>query len=523
MYSIKTKLVAVITLLIVGLFTAAAILLIYEKQKELTGDIFFQSRTFGELTVDDIINDYNLYLAENSFLYFNREVSDVFQKTQNIDNLQIFNYTGELLYNYEEERERQYQGPAREATDETLLSQIQSFYPSARTLDGRTVFLKKDDDGNINYVNANENPVEPVGELERIDFFVFPVEDEFAVAYHVNYENLDALIRTDAIRIILLAVLAMAIGLILAIFISNRITRPIKKLKKSSEIIATGDFEHRVNIKTHDELEILGNSFNRMAADLDKSTKALVYKERVAKELELAKKIQNGLIPKEIPKLEGLDISAGIVPAEEIGGDVYDFLKRDENNTLFYLGDVTGHGVPSGILGSIANAMFYSHLNQPNIKEIMVEVNRVLKAKSPPNMFITLCLLNWAEDKKKLSYVNAGHEQIIRFNSSDKSVELLKGGGIALGMFPDINKMIQKQDVPIEKGDCAVLYSDGIPEAWRSEKEQYGMDRFKEAIQKYGTLKSATEIRNAILKEVSDFIGDHKRMDDITIMVIKRV
>jgi sigma-B regulation protein RsbU (phosphoserine phosphatase) len=83
--------------------------------------------------------------------------------------------------------------------------------------------------------------------------------------------------------------------------------------------------------------------------------------------------------------------------------------------------------------------------------------------------------------------------------------------------------MIQKQDVPIEKGDCAVLYSDGIPEAWRSEKEQYGMDRFKEAIQKYGTLKSATEIRNAILKEVSDFIGDHKRMDDITIMVIKRV
>lgn len=523
MYSIKTKLVAVITLLIVGLFTAAAILLIYEKQKELTGDIFFQSRTFGELTVDDIINDYNLYLAENSFLYFNREVSDVFQKTQNIDNLQIFNYTGELLYNYEEERERQYQGPAREATDETLLSQIQSFYPSVRTFEGRTVFLKKDDDGNINYVDANENPLEPVGELERIDFFVFPVEDEFAVAYHVNYENLDALIRTDAIRIILLAVLAMAIGLILAIFISNRITRPIKKLKKSSEIIATGDFEHRVNIKTHDELEILGNSFNRMAADLDKSTKALVYKERVAKELELAKKIQNGLIPKEIPKLEGLDISAGIVPAEEIGGDVYDFLKRDENNTLFYLGDVTGHGVPSGILGSIANAMFYSHLNQPNIKEIMVEVNRVLKAKSPPNMFITLCLLNWAEDKKKLTYVNAGHEQIIRFKSSDKSVELLKGGGIALGMFPDINKMIQKQEVPIEKGDCAVLYSDGIPEAWRSKKEQYGMDRFKEAIQKYGTLKSATAIRNAILKEVSDFIGDHKRMDDITIMVIKRV
>lgn len=522
MYSIKTKLVAIITLLIVGLFTLAAVLLIYEKQKELTQDIFFESRTFGELTANDIVENYNLYLAENSFVYFNREITGIFQKTQNIDTIKVFKYTGDVLYDSEQESERQYEGPAREVADSNLLKQIQAFYPSIRTLEGRIVYLKKNESGNIEYVDINENPVEPVGELERIEYFVFPVAEEFAIGYQVNYENLDALIRADAIRIILLAVLGMIIGLILAIFISNKITRPIKRLKKGSEIIATGDFEHRVNIQTHDELEILGNAFNKMAADLDKSTKALVYKERVAKELELAKKIQEGLIPKKIPKLKGLDISAGIVPAEEIGGDVYDFLKRDEENTIFYIGDVTGHGVPSGILGSIANAMFFSHLKDPNIKDIMVEVNRVLKAKSPPNMFITLCLLNWSEKERELKYVNAGHEQIIHYKNSDKSVDLLKGGGIALGMFPDIKKMIQEQNISLEKGDCAILYSDGIPEAWKTEKEQYGMDRFKEAIQKYGSLETATAIRNAILKDVSDFIGDHKRMDDITIMVIKK-
>jgi sigma-B regulation protein RsbU (phosphoserine phosphatase) len=228
------------------------------------------------------------------------------------------------------------------------------------------------------------------------------------------------------------------------------------------------------------------------------------------------------LIPKEVPVLEGLDISAGIVPAEEIGGDVYDFLKRDDNNTMFYIGDVTGHGVPSGILGSITNAMFFSEVTNPNLKDVMVEVNKVLKAKSLPNMFITLCLLNWDKTGKKMTYVNAGHEQIIHYSAASKEVSLLKAGGIALGMFPDITKMIEEQVVPFEPGDVIVLYSDGIPEAWKSEKENYGMDRFKATVQQCGELENSTIIRNSILKHVKEFIGNYKQMDDITIMVVKR-
>jgi len=277
-----------------------------------------------------------------------------------------------------------------------------------------------------------------------------------------------------------------------------------------------------VKIKTHDEIEILGNAFNQMAVDLDNSTKALVYKERVAKELEVAQKIQEDLIPKQIPKMEGLDISAGIVPAEEIGGDVYDFINKDENNIMFYIGDVTGHGVPSGILGSVANAIFFSKVKEPDLRKIIIDVNAVIKAKSPANMFLTLCLLNWDKTKNQLSYVNAGHEQMIHFNAQTQAVGLLKGGGIALGMFPDISKMVEEQILEMSIGDCVVLYSDGIPEAWKSQKENYGMERFKATVQQFGNLKSATEIRNSILKNVKEFMGDYKQMDDITIMVIKK-
>jgi len=522
MYSIKTKLVAVITLLIVGLFSIAAFLLIREKQKELTQNIYFQTRSFAELTAPNIASDYELYLKQKGFIYFNRGITEDFQRTQDVDLIQIFDYSGHLLYDSKEEKDAQYNGPIRVISDKNLQVQIKAHNPSILTRLGRIIYLKKDDSGKVLYVDENEHPVESLGDLEKLYYIVYPVDDQFAVTYYINYDNLDLLLRADTIRIVFLAIVGMIIGLLLAILFANKITKPLKKLTAGSGIIAKGDFQYRVNISTHDELEILGNAFNKMAGDLDESTKALVYKERVAKELELAQKIQKANIPKEIPKMEGLDVSAGIVPAEEIGGDVYDFLSKDENNTLFYIGDVTGHGVPSGILGSIANALFFSYANEPDLKKLIVNVNRVLKVKSLPNMFLTLCLLNWNKIDRKMSYVNAGHEQIIHFSGNNQEVELLKAGGIALGMFPNISKMIEEQVVPLEIGDSIILYSDGIPEAWKNEKENYGIDRFKSAVKQYGNLESAIAIRNAILQDVKAFMGDHKQMDDITIIVIKR-
>ncbi len=525
MYSIKTKLIAIITLLIVGLFGTAAFLLIREQQKDLTSDVFFRARSFGELTADDIVNNYNLYLEQQGFIYFNREITNIFSKTKNVDLIQIFNYSGELLYDSMQEGSGQYEGPERITENPELLNQIRAQNSSVKTSENRMVYLDKvqtNEGYEINYVDQNENPVESIGDLERIDYFVFPVQDEFAVVYHANYSNLDQLVRDATIRTLILAALGVVIGLILIIFVANRITKPLKILTKGAGIIGQGNFKHRIGIKTHDELEILGDAFNKMAIDLEKSTKALVYKERVAKELELAQKIQSDLIPKKLPELKGVDISAGLIPAEEIGGDVYDFLKRDENNTMFYVGDVTGHGVPSGILGSIANAMFYSNVNNPKLKDIMVDVNSVLKAKSLANMFITLCLLNWDEENQTLTYVNGGHEQMLHFNAQTGDVSLLKGGGIALGMFPDIKKMVEEQSAPFGPDDVLVLYSDGIPEAWKNEKENYGMDRFKATLQQYAKLPTATEIRNSILKNVKEFMGDYKQMDDITILVLKR-
>jgi serine phosphatase RsbU (regulator of sigma subunit) len=523
MHSLRSKLVVTISVLIIVLFGLASWLLIGEKEQELTEDIYNQARAFAELTASDIVNDYNLYLAQKSFVYFNREIQDVFQKFTDLESIKVINYSGEIVYDSEIEREQQYEGEIRKLDTAELQAQIQSRNPSVKTLNtNRVIYLKKNDQGEIQYVDENENPVRALGRSEKISYLVQPGSDEFAVVYGITYENLQARVNQSLARAGMLVAFGVGLSILIAFFYANGITKPLHRLTKGAKIIAKGDFSHRVEVKTKDEVATLGEAFNQMAKDLEISTKAMLYKERVAKELELAAKIQKELLPREIPKMPGLDLSAGLLPAEEIGGDCYDFLKIDENNLMFYLGDVTGHGVPSGIVVSIANALIYNYAGQADMTKILADVNKILKAKTTSSMFLTLVMMHWDSSVNKFQYVSAGHEQLIHYHAKDKKVTMAPAGGIALGMVPDISQMTEIQEIQMEPGDVVIAYSDGIPEAWKNEKEIYGMARLKRAVSEYSDLPTAIAIRNALIADVKEFTGKYKQQDDITVMVMKR-
>lgn len=523
MHSLKTKLIVAISVLIFILFGLTAGLFLGEKQRELTHDIFVTARSFAQLTASGIVADYNLYLPQQSFVYFNREIQQTFDKFQDLADVRIVTYSGELVYDSGTEAEKQYEGPAREITDENLLQQVQSRNPSVMTLDtDRLVYLKQNEEGVISYVDVNEEPVSPLAPDERIEYLVQPATDEFAVVYGLSYVNLQDRVNQTIMRSVMLAVFGIGLGILIAYLFASGITNPLKQLTAGAGIIAKGNFQHRVRVKTRDEIATLANAFNSMAQELEISTKALIYKERVAKELEIAAKIQKELLPREIPSIAGLDISAGLLPAEEIGGDCYDFMKPNDNSLLMYLGDVTGHGVPSGIVVSIANALIYNYADTKDIRDLLIRVNKILKEKTSSNMFITLVMLHWDALEKRLKFVSAGHEQMIHYHARDGKVSLTPSGGLALGMLPDISKQLQENEVPMEEGDCLIVYSDGIPEAWKNEKEMYGMTGLKRAVSEYGPLENALAIRNAILSDVKQFTGNWKQMDDITLMVLKR-
>jgi HAMP domain-containing protein len=523
MKSIKIKLVLAISALIVLLFSLATWLFINEKSTELARDIFVNSRNFADLTATKIAEDYKLYLAEKSFVYFNREIRTGFEQMPDLAAIQLVKYGGEVLYDSKTENEAQYEGTPRMIQDKVFLDQVQSRNPSIFSLDtDRVVYMKTDEMGKIGYVDADEKPVKEFDPREKIEYLVQPASDDMAAVYFISYQSLYDSVNQTVMRGVMLAVFGIGVGILMAFLYAGTLTKPLKKLTEGAGIIAKGDFKYRVVVKTRDEIATLAGAFNKMAQDLEISTKALVYKERVAKELELAAKIQKDILPRVIPKMPGLDISAGLLPAEEIGGDCYDFIKVDEQSLLMYLGDVTGHGVPSGIVVSVANALIYNYAQEADLKKLLLNVNRILKEKTSSNMFMTMVMMKWNDAANMLNYVSAGHEQMIHYHAKEKKVTLTPSGGIALGMLSDIGRTLSEEKLKMETGDVIVAYSDGIPECWKNEKEMYGMGRLKRAVNDYSDLPSAFAIRNALLADVKEYAGKYKQLDDITLIVLKK-
>ncbi|MBI2453231.1 SpoIIE family protein phosphatase [Candidatus Peregrinibacteria bacterium] len=523
MYSLKTKLVVIVSTLVLFIVFITAFLLIKEKEKELMQDIYLRSLSFAELTGKDIVQNYELYVLEGGSLYFQREMADVFSKNEDVFSIRLLSFSGDVLYDSSDSDDHQYGVQVPNIQDASLLNRVQAQYPSLFTQKTRRIlYLKKDTDFNFLTVDNFDQPIAPISDFERIANIVYPVNHRYALIYDISYENLENRIVHMRERIILLALFGIMISFIAAYLFSSRITKHIDLLVTGVRSIAKGDFKQRVNVKSHDEVSFLADAFNKMAKDLESSVKAKIYKERVAKELEMAAKIQKELLPKRIPDIPGLDIAAGLIPALEIGGDCFDFIRASKNDTLMYIGDVTGHGVPSGIIVAIANAVLYSLVNIDDMKEILIRTNQILQAKAGPNMFLTMLMLRWNSLQKSLFYISAGHEKMIHIDSKDKTLSLLEGGGMALGMLANIAPLLKERKVDFRPGDMLVLYSDGITEARSRGGKIYGLERLKDVLKINIHLQSAEAMKNVILSDVKDFTHGGKQSDDITILVIAR-
>lgn len=515
--SIRSKLIIAISLLMIVLFSFAAGLFIDEKKTEMANDIYLNSLAFSKLTAPVVVKDYEMYLEQNGFLYFNRGMKSLFEQNSDIASIKVVSFGGEILYDSLKDTDQRYNGEKR-LVDADLLKQIKSEFVSLKAKDGMVFYL---DPTTGKYTDETGKSIAEKKSGALIDYFVVPAGEKYSIVYGISYHNLDERVAVMMQRIIYLAVFGILLGIMMSLFMSSRITKHVAKLVVGAENVAKGDLKTRVDIETHDEIGFLGESFNKMTEDLEVSLEAKLYKVRVGRELELASQIQKQIVPKSVPIVKGIDIAAGLIPAEEIGGDMYDFI-CDRDRFLMYLGDVTGHGVPAGLLGAVANALFYGFEEEKDLAKIIVEVNRVLKAKTMPSMFMTLCLMEWDFEASKFRFVNAGHERIIHYKAKEKAAVLEPAGGVALGMIKDISGHTKVEEVHLEPGDFLVVYSDGIPEAWKNKDEIYGMQKFVRAVERFSDSPTANAMKTALLKDVNDFRDGFKQMDDMTIVVIKK-
>lgn len=516
-FSIKHKLSLLISALLIISIAVSGYFLIEQKRKDIKEDIWKNGVHFAELATKPLSDAYNLYYKSESFLFFERELRHIFSLNEDISQIKVANFAGEVLF----DSSLPVSSQQTSMVSDDIKTYLQDIKPIIIT-DKRAIYIKEGENGENLYVDENEKTVDSITYDENVQSIIYPSDDnQTRVIYSVSYQFLQE--RTlAAIRTIIIVLIAIAlVGLLIAFGFARKLIKPILELTTGAREIATGDLTVRVDVKSNDETMVLADTFNQMAIDLEKSIAVKLEHERVSKELEIARKIQKSILPAKPPQIEGLDIAVSSTPASEVGGDSYDFQKLSDGNYFFYLGDGTGHGVGASMLVALANAGFYAAtLDNTDAKKIVDNTNLILSQKTDPTSFLTCVACCWNVQNKKMQFVQCGHDQILLLKSTGE-LEALPAGGLALGMLPDISSKTEAVDINYQTGDMIFLYSDGIPEAYSAENVQLGMDAFKEIIKKQQGKATSQEVHDAILEEVRAYMGDYPQNDDISLLVVK--
>jgi len=256
---------------------------------------------------------------------------------------------------------------------------------------------------------------------------------------------------------------------------------------------------------------------------------AIIYsmaneKKRLDHDLEIARDIQRILLPAEAPAINGFQISGINVPARQVSGDYFDYIRVDDERLGVAIADVSGKGVPASLIMAICRSVLRSEAaRNPSPADVLRKVNRQLYPDIKEDMFISMAYLILDHERDGIMLARAGHDAPLLYKRQSQSVTPVKSPGMVLGIDSGnvFDRITSDFAVPLERDDCLVLYTDGVTEALNTEGDEFGLERTVESVR-----ASATDGARAIVKRVIDdvrnFTGSHPQNDDITLIAIRK-
>ena len=240
-------------------------------------------------------------------------------------------------------------------------------------------------------------------------------------------------------------------------------------------------------------------------------------KQKLEEELEIAKGIQRNLLPKEMPQLTNFQISAMSISSKQVGGDYYDIIKSEDGRYFIGIGDVSGKGVPASLLMANLQAFLKSITRQGyDIAASTQIINDLVSENTTDGRFITFFWLLLDDQKKEMTYVNAGHNPPLLIR--DKKITYLDKGGMLLGVMKTFVPY-ESEVVQLQKDDILVMFTDGVTEAKNREDEEYS-DKKLENLLTQKTFSSSEEIMDDVKKSIDEFVAGESQSDDITLIVL---
>jgi serine phosphatase RsbU (regulator of sigma subunit) len=275
---------------------------------------------------------------------------------------------------------------------------------------------------------------------------------------------------------------------------------------------------------TGDDLEIFHEAAYHAAVAIQniKLQSEHLEKKRIEKELEVARNIQNQLMPREIPAIEGLQLHGEYKPCFEVGGDYFDIIPVGSSKTALVIADVSGKGAGAALLMSNLQASLKMAISMDiALEEMVYKINNIIVENSLVSQFITFFVGIWDNGEKMLRYVNAGHNPPLIVSPNNK-VKKLSPTGIALGIKE--NQVHKSEEVLLSPGDLAIIYTDGIEEFFNYRLEEYGIDRMVKVF-KENRARHPREMIISLFQDLKKFSEGQKayHCDDLTIIAAKRI
>jgi sigma-B regulation protein RsbU (phosphoserine phosphatase) len=296
---------------------------------------------------------------------------------------------------------------------------------------------------------------------------------------------------------------------------------PIRGQRETQGIIGLADKESRDGYSNFDEADIrLLQNFASQAGVAIENAKFYaesLEKERYERELTVAATIQRNILPEKPPEIEGLQIAATTIPSRYVGGDHYDFVRKDDHY-FFTVADVSGKGIPAALLVSTLHASQHALMTHETCpKQLVSKISKSIFKSSLSNKFITFFLIQYFPQEQRIVTVNAGHNPPY-IVSANGEMRKLKTGGLVLGLMPEVEYSCEENT--IQSGDLIATFSDGVTEAMNMEDEEYGEERLESLLVKHRN-KSAQEVFDLIMADVESFTGGAPQHDDITLVIYK--
>jgi sigma-B regulation protein RsbU (phosphoserine phosphatase) len=282
--------------------------------------------------------------------------------------------------------------------------------------------------------------------------------------------------------------------------------------KQSEEPYSHGDLRLLESVAVHTGLALENSRLTTAVAQ------EAAQRERIHREIEIAREVQERLLPREGPHVAGLDYAGHCRPALTIGGDYYDFLETPTGEIGFALGDIAGKGVPAALLMASLQASLRGLTagGVGDLRELMAKLNRLVYDATPKNRFATFVYVLYESETGRLRLCSAGHNASLLVRNG--TVEWIRPRGIALGLARQAT--YEQVEITLEPGDRLILYTDGITEARNGEGDEYGEARLAELALGLGEIPAAESLA-AIVADVDRFAGETPQHDDLTALVLR--